>query len=76
MAYQAANDIGQEKASSVVVDFDRRRQGREGAVTPGAWKAPRPDEKLARACNLAIMAILMLPLLLGALALVRRLLLL
>ena len=75
MATQLHGDMIGGNASSVIVEFDRSRS-RAGGDTPApqVMKGKTPDPRLARACNIAIVSIIALPFILGALALLRRLL--
>ncbi len=75
MATQLHGDLVGGNTSPVVVEFDRSRSRAEGdRPVPQVIKGKTPDPRLARACNMAIVAIIALPFLLGAFALLRRLL--
>lgn len=74
MATQAHSEMMGGNASPVVVEFDRCRSRTESAAPPPqVMKGKEPDPRLAKACNMAIVAIIALPFVMGALALLRRL---
>ena len=75
MATQLHGDMIGGNASSVVVEFDRSRSRAEGDTpAPQIIKGKTPDPRLAKVCNMAIVAIIALPFVLGAFVLLRRLL--
>ncbi|NYF32547.1 hypothetical protein [Sphingopyxis sp. JAI108] len=72
MSHQTAQERPGVMPSGIVVELFPSSAADEGPGSKVAQGKP-PSEKLARACNTAIMAIIALPLLLAIAALLRRL---